>query len=619
MSELFAEGLARRGGRWPICVMWVLRPAVVGLLIGNLAIAVARAQIFPVAPPTAPPVVQAMDPVASVSRGGAKGVAGLPSPPGMVPLGGATVTVWRERAEDASQVTAALGSERALVQGAVVAEGSGAFQLANPDWLNESVVLDRTIFAAGSTKLFFESKLGWADSNQVAKLQVSTNGGGSWTTLWSRAGTGGAGQGGFELVAVPLAPYAGMSVDIRFFYGLTDPWGFAYTGTSSSEGWFIDDIQIGESFVKRPYEGTGDPTGDEIQMLEFINRARADAVAEATRLRATTDTNVLSAINYFGVNLTLMQEQFAALTRTAQPLAMNAKLLAAARLHSQDMLDNVFQGHTSSSSPPSPNLPGDALTNRVLRQNYTYSSLAENVYSYAKGTWHCHAGFNIDWGSGPGGMQTPAGHRGNIHNPALREIGIGAVWGSKTAGSTTVGPLLVTHDIGVGSGGGQPLITGVTYADADGDNFYDPGEGVGGVRVDVEGASYYAVSSTHGAYAVPVSTNGVYQVTFQRQGYAPLQGAVTVAGGLNAKADYRGQSLRLDSVGSISSNSVRLVAAAGQTVSSFAVRATTNFLSWTNVSHARTDLPGGQVQIDATLPGATNRAFFQVEAIWAAP
>lgn len=91
------------------------------------------------------------------------------------------------------------------------------------------------------------------------------------------------------------------------------------------------------------------------------------------------------------------------------------------------------------------------------------------------------------------------------------------------------------------------------------------------------------MSSTHGAYAVPVSTNGVYQVTFQRAGYAPVRGAVTVAGGLNAKADYRGQSLRVGSVSPTSSNSVRVVVAAGQAVSSVAVRATTNFLSWTNV------------------------------------
>ena len=289
-----------------------------------LALASGRAQSLPQAPPTAPPVIEAAVPTPEMGQRVAR-------PPmqtlSVIPLGGATVSAWRERAEDASQVTASLGDGRDLVQGTVVAEGAGAFHLANPDWRDESVVVNRTILAAAATKLFFESKLAWAHPNQVAKLQVSTNGGGSWTTLWSRAGTDGAGQGGFELVTVSLAAYAGMSVDIRFFYALTDPYGYAYTGTSSSVGWFIDDIQIGESFVKRPYTGTGDPTASEIQMLEFINRARADAVAEAARLRATTDTNVISAINFFPVNLDLMQTQFAELTRTVQPLAMNSKLL----------------------------------------------------------------------------------------------------------------------------------------------------------------------------------------------------------------------------------------------------------------------------------------------------
>lgn len=499
-----------------------------------------------------------------------------------------------------------------------MAEGAGAFHLANPDFADELVAINQSIVPTASTKIYFESRLTYATTNQAAKLQVSTNGGGSWTTLWSRAGTDTAGQGGFELVTVSLAAYAGMSVDIRFFYGLTDPYGYAYTGTSSSEGWFIDDIQIGEGFITRPYTGTGDPTSAEIQMLEFVNRARADAVAEAARLRATTDTNVISAINYFGVDLNLMQTQFAALTRAVQPLAMNAKLLASARLHSQDMFDNVFQGHDSSTNPPSPNLPGDKITNRIIRQGYGYSYIAENVYAFAESEWHCHAAFEIDWGYGVGGMQTPAGHRNNIHNAALREIGIGAVAGTNSMGTNTVGPLIVTHDIGVGTGGGQPMITGVTYADADGDNFYDPGEGLGGVRVDVDGSSYYAVSSTHGAYAVPVVTNGTYQVTFQRAGFPAVQCAVTVAGGLNTKADYRGEALEIKSLEIPGGSAVRLVAATGQAASSLVVMTSTNLQTWTTNAFVQTGLPDGTTQLDFA-PPSTNRVFIKVEAGWTSP
>ncbi|MBJ7392713.1 MAG: hypothetical protein JHC85_14180, partial [Chthoniobacterales bacterium] len=281
----------------------------------------------------------------------------------------------------------------------------------------------------------------------------STNNGTSWTSIWSKQGSGGAGDGGFQLETVSLSAYAGTTIRLRFFYEFTT--GSAYTDTDSSSGWFLDDIQIAEVFIKRPYLLTGDPTADEILMLEFINRARANAADECARLAATSDPDVVSAVSYFSVNKTLMASQFAALTQTTQPLAMNSRLIAAARIHSQDMLTNVFQGHVSSSNPPTPNLPGDSMASRITRQGYVYSTVAENVYAYADSPWHAHAGFNIDWGYGPGGMQSPAGHRLAIHNGTFREIGIGVLEGSKTSGSTTVGPLVVTQNFGTGSGGGQ--------------------------------------------------------------------------------------------------------------------------------------------------------------------
>jgi uncharacterized protein YkwD len=385
-------------------------------------------------------------------------------------------------------------------------------------------------------------------------------------------------------------------------------------------GWFIDDIQIGESFIKRPYLATGEPTATEIQILEFMNRARADAVAEATRLRTTTDPDVMAETTYFGVNFTTMTTQFVALTRTVPPLAMNAKLLAAARLHSQDMLNRVFQDHVSSASPPLPNQPGDGTGTRVGRQGYVWSgtNLNENVYAYAKSAWHSHAAFNIDWGGTPatGGMQTPASHRLAIHNANLREAGIGVVVGSKTIGTNTVGPILVTHDLGTQAGGGVPFITGVTYNDTIGNGFYDEGEGLGGMRVDVDGSSFFAVSSTHGAYAVPVPTNGTYQVTFWPPNAPPVRRGVTVVSNNNVKVDYRGEALRITSIRRTSSNNVRLVAAVSLATTNVTVRTSGDFNVWTNVGYTRTNLPGGLMQIDATVPETANQAYFQIEAGW---
>ena len=135
---------------------------------------------------------------------------------------------------------------------------------------------------------------------------------------------------------------------------------------------------------------------------------------------------------------------------------MNAPLMTAARAHSQNMLQNNYQGHTG---------PDGSLTTRLA--SYTSGangwSLGENVYAYSKSVWYGHVGFEVDWGGtvATGGMQSPAGHRQNIHSTTFREVGIGVVNGSN-GGSGGVGPQLVTQDFGA-TGGLLPFVTGVAY------------------------------------------------------------------------------------------------------------------------------------------------------------
>src|SRR3954453_17227365 len=74
----------------------------------------------------------------------------------------------------------------------------------------------------------------------------------------------------------------------------------------------------------------GQPTNDEQYYLELINRARANPVAEGIRLATTTDPDVLGAYSAFGINLVLMQSQFA-LILPSPPLSMNSTLLTVAR------------------------------------------------------------------------------------------------------------------------------------------------------------------------------------------------------------------------------------------------------------------------------------------------
>lgn len=291
----------------------------------------------------------------------------------------------------------------------------------------------------------------------------------------------------------------------------------------------------------------GDPTDEEQLMLEFINWARADA-ANAAQVYAAAlagpnsqevDADVQGAYTFFGVDTDEMISQFTTQPQSAQPLSFNPKLIEAARLHSQDQFNNVFQGHVSSSNPVSPNQPGDDLRARVTHQNYTtQSGLGENVFASADSVWEGHVAFDVDWGSGPFGMQSPPGHRNSNHNTLYREIGIGIVLGTNTNGSNDVGPLVVTQDFGYVVGD-TPYITGVVYYDLNGNSFYDIGEGLPGVMVEITGINdFYAITSTSGGYSLPVSGNSTYEVTFSTSGLSDHVVMSTVSGGLNEKLDY---------------------------------------------------------------------------------
>jgi len=268
----------------------------------------------------------------------------------------------------------------------------------------------------------------------------------------------------------------------------------------------------------------GDPTGEEQFYLELVNRARANPNAEAQIFRNTADPDVLSAYNYFNVDLDLMVSQFASLP-PAPPLSMNAKLLAAARLHSLDMFTNGFQGHTGSD--------GRSPGARITAQAYSWSTYGECVYAWAESVFYGHAGFEVDWGNGPGGMQTPPGHRLNIHSAAFREVGIGVVNGQ----TGLVGPQLVTQDF-ANSPGSRPFITGVAYYDFNGNQFYDPGEGIPGIAVEVAGASAYAITTNSGGYSVPVASDGSYEVTFSAGALVLTQRTVNISSSRNSKLDF---------------------------------------------------------------------------------
>lgn len=96
-----------------------------------------------------------------------------------------------------------------------------------------------------------------------------------------------------------------------------------------------------------------------------------------------------------------------------KPLAYNAKLATAARKHSQDMATNDYFSHTSQD--------GTSFATRITNAGYKWSGAAENI---AKGQ-RTPADVMKAW-------MNSSGHRANILNCGLKDLGVGLAYQGKT-------------------------------------------------------------------------------------------------------------------------------------------------------------------------------------------
>ena len=262
-----------------------------------------------------------------------------------------------------------------------------------------------------------------------------------------------------------------------------------------------------------PGQGTpprmAQPTAFEQYFLELVNRDRADPGAAAQRYG-------------IGLNDGLSAGTISATAK--QPLAFNPALIDAARGHSGWMLATDTFSHTGANGSS----PGD----RMGAAGYGFT-----------GSWTWGENIAIQWGgataitatqvdSFAGGLFRSAGHRTNILNDAFREVGIGLAAGEyKGAAGVTA-----TQDF-ARSGTGA-FLTGVAFDDRDGDRFYDPGEGLGGITVKVSSGGTVLQTSTWdaGGYQIKLAA-GSYTVSFSGGALAGTVTKSVTIGAANAKLD----------------------------------------------------------------------------------
>ena len=273
------------------------------------------------------------------------------------------------------------------------------------------------------------------------------------------------------------------------------------------------------------------PTPSEQLILQLVNRARSDPFGEMQFLLNSGQSNIDAALASFSVNKNAALNQVRDLGPVA-PLAWNPSLAKSAETHNDLMIRFDEQSH---------NLPGEpGLIDRFLDAGFEFNgggAAAENVFAYTEDPLYGQAGFYIDWGNGPNGIQSPPGHRDTILNATYTEVGI--AYKAVPSSKVEIGPNSLTQHFGYSVQNNGPYLVGVVIDDADNDDFYDIGEGLGGITVTATGGGQTFSTQTWaaGGYALAVDPNTVYTVTFSGNALGPDQSTSVRVRGDNVAVD----------------------------------------------------------------------------------
>ncbi|MEY8841190.1 CAP domain-containing protein [Cribrihabitans sp. XS_ASV171] len=234
-------------------------------------------------------------------------------------------------------------------------------------------------------------------------------------------------------------------------------------------------------------------TSPETLMLELVNRARLDPLAEAERYELDDLNRGLTADRISG--------------EAQQALSPNALLLAAARAHSLWMLETDIFSHTG--------IDGSDPGERMAAAGYAFTGLW---------TW----GENISWAGSTVALEQEAtierqhrslflsdGHRKNILNPEFRELGLGQELGLFAAeGSDGIlrdwNASMIAQNFA--TSGTARFLTGVVFSDLDGDLFYDIGEGRDMAYISFDDVPVNTTSEASGSYMMAHDVSGLSTV-----------------------------------------------------------------------------------------------------------
>lgn len=227
-------------------------------------------------------------------------------------------------------------------------------------------------------------------------------------------------------------------------------------------------------------------TPQEQLMLELVNRARMDPIAEAAR---------------YGVALTAAQKA------VKQALAGNDKLAVSTDKHSAWMLQYDTFSHQETPSKPT-YFTGVEFYHRMTAAGYGAANTFTGAENIALMTQSSAINATAAILSQHAGLFRSAGHRTNILNNAYDELGVGQ---NTTLKYGTSFASAVTENFG--NKAGSTFITGVVYNDTVKDDFFTVGEQTVGRSVTSVGATSDTTGGG-GGYELSFAGGGVKTVNF---------------------------------------------------------------------------------------------------------
>ncbi len=262
-----------------------------------------------------------------------------------------------------------------------------------------------------------------------------------------------------------------------------------------------------------------DPTGAEQELMQLTNRIRTDPRGEFSRLFTSAapltsrDPIFQLELDFFQVSGTTLRNELAALT-AVPPLAWNEEIVEFAQAHNAAMINSTppRQFHSNSTSRRQALLDAGVNLRMVTGELVT----SENVFGSAKSTMHLYAGYIVDWGPGPEGMQPNRPHRVAFMNDDFEQLGH-AITGFSGA---NFGPLVNTQ-LFANIQNPPVMVVGAVFEDKNNSSWYEAGEGIRQPTIEFVGAAgtFRTTGFTAGGYQIELPA-GTYTATATGGGMA---------------------------------------------------------------------------------------------------